>query len=144
MARRQVPRGCPRQTHAARDQAPPEEGAAGRRAGWDVYDAVFLQPAHLPAAARSDFSRAAARSWQRSRAGLPAHAERVKLLSRRARIGIDAESARRAVASVVVRAAGWRGARRFRLLHRATLWIERGARGWRIVAYDLAQGPAHT
>jgi hypothetical protein len=116
----------------------PKVGALVR----SIYDTLFLQPARTERVVRARFATPAARSFMRTGAGLPPGAERVALVSRRARIGIDARTTSRAVASVLLRATGWRDAQRFRLLHRATLWVERSPGGWRVFAYDIAQEPA--
>jgi hypothetical protein len=117
----------------------------GRRAGTlvrGVYDALFLEPRRLGRIVRASFATTAARSFLRlESAGAPAKVERLRIVSRRARIGVDARSAKRAVASVWLRAAGLAGERRFLLLHEATLWLQRTKRGWRVIAYDVKQRP---
>jgi hypothetical protein len=102
-----------------------------------AYDAIFLD---LERPARS-FTDLARRAFQETHATLPEGAESVRLLWRRARIGLQADSARRASVQVTVVASGIRGERRFKLSHRARLWLERREQGWKIAAFDMNRRP---
>lgn len=107
-----------------------------------LYDTIFLRPDRLRPVVRSTFAPAAARSFLRLRAvGVPAQASRFELLSRRARVGVDARTGARAVASATVQATGRVGRHIFRLVHEGTLWLERSHSRWRIIAYDVTQKP---
>jgi hypothetical protein len=109
-----------------------------------LYDALFLERGAARAIVRNRFTPAAARSFVASRhLGAPPDAADVKTLARRATIGIQAPGARRAVALVRVRARGRVGARRWRVTHESTLWLERAGRGWRVIAFDVEQRPVH-
>ncbi len=102
-----------------------------------AYDAIFLDQ-KMPARAFTDLARHA---FQKTRATLPQKSERVRLLWRRARIGLQADSARRASAQVTVVASGISGERKFKLSHRASLWLERKEQGWKIAAFDMNRRP---
>jgi hypothetical protein len=107
-----------------------------------VFDTLFLDPARVGRVARASFTRPAARSWVRLRAaGPPPAATRVKLVARRAQVSFDAPSATRAVASVRLKARGRTAARPFRLSHEETLWLQRSPGGWRVVGFEVKQGP---
>jgi hypothetical protein len=107
-----------------------------------LYDTLFLEPERLGRVVRASFAGSAARSFlSLDSSGPPDRATRVKLVTRKARIGIDAQASKHAVASVTVAARGSASGRSFRLVHEATLWLERWRRGWRVIAYDLEQRP---
>jgi hypothetical protein len=103
----------------------------------DAYDAIWLEPTRL---ARF-FIPPAWHAFQNSHATLPEGASQVRLLWRRAHIGLQASTGRRASAQVTVVARGLRGEREFKLSHRASLWLERGPRGWKIAAFDMSRRP---
>lgn len=102
-----------------------------------AYDAIFLdqkQPAR-------SFTTLAWRAFQETHATLPQGSESVRLLWRRANIGLQADSGRRASATVTVVARGTHGGREFKLSHRASLWLERKAQDWKIAAFDMNRRP---
>lgn len=104
-----------------------------------VYGALFLDPSALPAVLRSSFSPGAARSFKRARAGI-AVAGTVRTTYRGADISMQPlDGVRRAVATVAVRAAEVDGDGR--MLHQATLWLERPGDRWKVVAFDVSQTP---
>jgi hypothetical protein len=107
----------------------------------DVYDSLFLYPSRRRAVLHRRFSKPAARTVVRSRAGVPSDAELVRTWSRRARISIQPDGARRAAAIVVVRARGQLRSKIFRIVHKATLWLERPKRLWRVIGFEVSQGP---
>jgi hypothetical protein len=108
----------------------------------ELYDALFLRPGGARDAVRKALAPAAARSLLRMRRlGAPEAAERVRTLVRRARVAIEGPRGLRAVASVWVKARGRLRGRPFTLTHRATLWLERSGRAWRVIAYDVEQRP---
>ncbi len=102
-----------------------------------AYDAIFL--GQKPTA--RSFTDLAWRAFQETHAALPQRSENVRLLWRRARIGLQAGSARRASAQVTVVASGIQGERKFKLSHRARLWLERKEQGWKIAAFDMNRQP---
>ena len=104
-----------------------------------VYDALFIHPNHLPAALRESFSEPAALALRRAGAGV-AKPGRVATTLRRASIGIQATGgARMAVASITVRAVADGVAKP--VVHRSSLWLERARSDWKVVAFDVRQGP---
>lgn len=104
-----------------------------------IYDALFVRPADLPPLLRTSFTPAAARSFKRARAGV-AVAEAARSVYRSAEVAVQpSHGARRAVASVSVRAA--EVGKRQRMLHRATLWLERPKKAWKVVAFEIVQKP---
>jgi hypothetical protein len=130
--------GMTKRDHRNLRRARPKIAAVVR----DLYDALFLNRPSLGKTIRSRFSLPAAHAFRSlHRVGPPDAATAVKTLTRRARIGIDARSARRAVATVKLRARGLVGQHGFRLWHEATLWLEREKRGWTVIAYDVRQRP---
>lgn len=107
-----------------------------------VYGALFLNPSALPGVLRSSFTPDAARSFRRAQAGI-AVAGTVRTTYRGAEISMQPlDGVRRAVATVAVRAVDVDGERR--MLHRATLWLERPGTKWKVVAFDVAQSPIAT
>jgi hypothetical protein len=108
----------------------------------DVYDTLFLFPSRKRAVLRKHFTRRAARRVLSSEAGVSPRAERVRTWSRRADIGVQPNNAAAAAVKVYVRAKGIVGRKVFRLVHRATLWLQRSKRGWKVVGFEVEQGPA--
>lgn len=106
-----------------------------------VYDAMFLDPARRDEVLKAKFHPRAARALRR-KAGVPKQAQEVQTTQRKADIAIHAVGARRAVASVKVRARGVVGDRSFKIVHRGTLWLERRKGKWKVIAFDVAQRPA--
>jgi hypothetical protein len=107
----------------------------------DVYDSLFLFPSRKKAALRKHFVRRAARRVLSSNAGISPRAKRVRTWSRRADIGIQPNNAAAAAVKVHVHATGIVGRRVFRLVHKATLWLQRSKRGWKVVGFEVDQGP---
>lgn len=105
-----------------------------------VYDSLFLHPGRLEGTLKENFSEPAALALRRAGAGAT-EPGRVATTLRRASIGIEATGgARMAVASVTVRA-GADGVDD-PVVHRSALWLERASGGWKVVAFDVRQGPA--
>jgi hypothetical protein len=105
----------------------------------DLYDALFLTPEDKGFVVEKRFTTRAARSLLGSRAGMPARAERVKTLMRKARIGIQPTALRRAAATVSIRARGVVDGERMRVVHRSTLWLERSRHRWKVIAFEIDQ-----
>jgi hypothetical protein len=107
----------------------------------NVFDTLFLDPARARRVVGKAFTRPAARSWAKLRVGPPPATTALRIVSRGAKITVDAPSARRAVAIVRLRVRGQTETRRFHLAHDARLWLERLPGRWRVVAYDVDQRP---
>lgn len=104
-----------------------------------IYDGIFVDPAKLGPALKANFSRAAARSFRKAGVGA-AEAGTVRTTHRRAEIAMQPlQGVRRAIATVTVRAVEV-GPKR-KVFHRATLWMERPNKTWKVIAFDLSQNP---
>jgi len=86
---------------------------------------------------KEHFSRDAALSLMRTKAGLPEDTTRVDIRRRKASIGIQGSPPRTAAARVKVRAIAEVGGREIAWSDRATLWMEKTKRGWVVIAFDL-------
>lgn len=117
------------------DRRRPEVAAVIERA----YDALFLDPGSLDRVLRATFSPTAARALRKSRAGLPTDPSDVRIVKRNAAIGIESSKGNQAAARVTLVAKLRSGSKSVRLSHRATLWMERTGRSWKVVAFDLRQ-----
>lgn len=104
-----------------------------------IYNGVFLDPANLRWVLNRHFMPAAATSFKRAGAGVRL-AGTVRTTYRGAEIAMEpVAGVRRAVATVAIRAVDVGRGRR--VLHRATLWLQRPKSTWKVVAFDLAQDP---
>jgi len=106
-----------------------------------VYDAMFVNPDRLGATLDRSFRTEAARALRRSGAAVQTSGL-LRATSRRAEIGIH--SAGRpmfAIASVSLKAEPVDGSSE-PLAHSSTLWMERSKNGWKVIAFQLKQGPA--
>jgi hypothetical protein len=108
----------------------------------NVYDALVLDPPDAERVIRAHFEEGAARAFLRTRARLPSGIRRVRTTRRRLQIGIDAKSAGKAVASVLVSFKGDKDSHRVKIRVRSTLWLERMHGTWKVVAWRGKQGPA--
>ncbi len=106
-----------------------------------LYDAIFLEPARLQQVVKAAFTSDGARSLRADRLGFPSGATDVTTTSRKADIALDARTAASAIARVSVTAEATLGDRTEMIAHRSTLWIERANGGWRVIAFDVKQGP---
>lgn len=104
----------------------------------DLYDAFFVHPDRLRDALSQHATAAVAREIKRSGIGLPTESEEVVIKKRTARVGIEGNRARYAVASVRVVSQGVIEAKRFRLIHEANLWLQR-EKGWKVIGFDFDQ-----
>jgi hypothetical protein len=107
----------------------------------DVYDSLFLFPSRKRISLREHFTRRAARKVLATKAGISPRAERVRTWSRRATIGVQPNNAAVAAAQVYIRATGKVDNKIFRLVHRATLWLQRARGAWKVVGFEVNQGP---
>ena len=106
-----------------------------------VYDALFLQPSQLDDLIKRTFTEDAARSIDTRKLGLPPAATEVTTITRHAEVGVDVETADFAVAQVKVVATAGLEERDVKVEHRSTLWLERNDNTWKVIAFDLKQGP---
>lgn len=116
----------------------------GRRASQaikNVYNALFLDPPAAERVIHAHFEPAAARAFLHARARLPGPIRHVRTTARSLRIGVDAHSAHRAIATVRVFLKALRHSRRIRIAARSTLWLERVHQSWRVLAWRAQQGP---
>ncbi len=109
----------------------------------DLYDTLFLSPDRSKKAITSRFIPSAATALLRQKKpGVPVGAEEVKTLRRTASIGIEAATTRLAAAEVLVKAKGRLSDKTFTVTHRATLWLEKSKGRWKVIAFEVNQGPA--
>jgi len=103
----------------------------------NLADAIVVDPAHLPTAARQVMTKASASALVQQAPRVPKKAEAITVIKRGGRIGIQAPRFGAAVAQlhVVMRATvndrpvEWRDDYRF--------WLERADGKWRVIAFDL-------
>lgn len=127
-------------SNAQRDSyAAQKEKAAALVQG--VYDGIFLEAARLEQLVKDSFSSDAARSLDTAKLAFPSGATDVKTTRRRARIALDASTADFAIGRVTVLAEASVGERLIEIEHRSTLWMERGSDGWKVIAFEMEQGP---
>ena len=106
-----------------------------------LYDAIFLEPSQLDDFVKRTFTEDAARSIDTRNLGLPPAATEVTTTTRTAQVGLDVETADVAVARVRVVATAGLEDRDVKVEHESTLWLERNDNTWRVIAFDLTQGP---
>jgi hypothetical protein len=104
----------------------------------DIYDAMILSRTQLLKAARQWMTPLAARELRAS-PPIPSQLKQVRTLRRRADIGIDVRTRRRAAAKVAIVFRAVRGKERMSFAHRGTLWLERMDGKWQIIAFDIDQ-----
>lgn len=123
-----------RETAAVRRQR-----AALRSTLKNIYDGIFVDPAKLGPALKANFTGAAARSFRKAGVGVK-EAGTVKTTHRSADIAMQPlQGVRRAIATVTVRAV--EVGRKRKVFHRATLWLERPNKTWKVIAFDVSQTP---
>jgi hypothetical protein len=105
------------------------------------FDTLFLDPAKSDEVIADSFTRGAAKALARPGVGLPKRAEEVAIVRRRASIVLYAKTASQAIAKVEVRLRGMVEDKPFRLKHAAELWLVRGSKGWRVIAYEITEKP---
>ncbi len=107
-----------------------------------LYDGIFLEPARVEEIVKQSFTSDGARTFRPDRLGFPSGARDVTTVTRKADIALDATTTRAAIARVAIVAEATLGDRTEDIDHRSTLWMERGENGWRVIAFDVKQGPA--
>ena len=106
-----------------------------------VHNTMFLAPHRVQKVARQYFLSEAAKALTKSKVGIPRAAREVKIVSRRARIGVDAAGQSRAAALVNIVARGRAGGKEFGSATESRLWLERGDGGWKVIAFQVDQHP---
>ena len=107
----------------------------------DVYDAELLKPQNLRKVLDHAFTRPAAASFAKSGLGVPKGASDVRSTKREARIGVNVAGGRTAAADVTIALVGELKGEKLKITQHSTLWMERVERHWRVVGYDVKQGP---
>ena len=105
------------------------------------HDSVYLFPAQLRSDTQRYFTDDAARAMRSSSLGLPGSAAEVETKKRSARIGIEADGAKRAAAVVDIVATGDSAKGAFRVRSETHLWFERQGSKWKVIAFDVDQEP---
>jgi hypothetical protein len=106
-----------------------------------VFDSMLVRPGELSGVIKSTFTQPAARAFNHSKMGLPKGTDSVQILARRGEIGIDALRARRAGVEVLLRARGVADGAKFDIESHCSLWLERSKGSWRVIGFDVQQGP---
>ena len=104
----------------------------------DLYDALTVSRSKFEDVSRMLMPKPA-RNALRGRSLVPFTLERVKTIKREARIAIDRTRRSSASAKVALTFKADRGNKRILVVHRGTLWLERGKKRWRVIAFDLDQ-----
>ena len=107
-----------------------------------IYDAIYIEPSQLAKVIQSSFSGDAARSLKAEGLSFPSGATEVKTTKRTVRVSLDAQKANFAVGRVTVDAAATIDKRTVNIEHRSTLWLELADGDWKVIAFDVEQGPA--
>lgn len=107
-----------------------------------IYNAIYIEPAQLAQVIESSFSSDAARSLKAEGLSFPSGATEVRTTRRSARIALDAQKANFAVGRVSVQATATVDKRTVDIEHRSTLWLELVDGDWKVIAFDVEQGPA--
>jgi hypothetical protein len=107
----------------------------------DLYDALFLDPSSARRIIARRFVGNASRAFLRTNVGVGSSDTQVKTLKRTASIGIDATSGRRAAARVFIRARALIDAKKVKVSHRSTLWLERVRGRWVAIGFQVKQEP---
>ena len=107
----------------------------------EVYEGLFFEPSKLEKMATHRFGTTARKRLLRAKIGLPAGSKVVRVTGQRAVLGIEASGAKRASAEVTVQLRARAGSKSVKLKHRSTLWLSREHGGWRVIGFDISQGP---
>ena len=107
----------------------------------DVYDGLFFEPSGLEKMASHRFGTSAGKRLLQAKIAFPDDIRVIRATSQHALLGIEASGAKRASAEVTVRLRARTGTKRLTLKHRSTLWLSREHGGWRIIGFDISQGP---
>jgi hypothetical protein len=110
----------------------------------NVYDAQLMDPRDLPKVLERSFTHAAAATFEKARLGVPKGATDVRSTKRHARIGVDIAGAKSAAAEVTISLKGELKGETLLIDQHSTLWMQKLEGDWRVVGYDVSQGPAET
>ena len=104
----------------------------------NVYDALLVSRNQLPKATRRWLAPIAARELRKT-PPVPRTLEAIETTRRRASIGVDLSTRKRAAADVQISFRAQQGKKTLRFSHRGTLWLEHSEKGWRVIAFDMLQ-----
>lgn len=107
----------------------------------DLVDASVLEPARLPAAVRGAMTQSAAAAFRKAVPAIPSQATNVEAARRSARVGIQAPAFRSAAARIKVTMRATIDGRPTTWRNDITLWMQREATTWKVLAFDLARVP---
>lgn len=107
----------------------------------NLYDVIFLGTGSVDELIAASFSKEAAASLKETKLGLPANATNVKIVRRKAQIGLEASRSRHAAAEITVVAEGEVDGKEVKVQHASTLWLERDGAEWKVIAFEVKQGP---
>ena len=107
----------------------------------EVYDGLFFDPSKLEKMATHRFGTTARKRLLGAKVVLPDDSSVLRVRSQHAVLGIEASGAKRASADVTVRLSARAGTKRVMLKHQSTLWLSREHGGWRVIGFDISQGP---
>jgi hypothetical protein len=104
-------------------------------------DALVLDPPTAKTVLRRTFTPPAAAEILGSRFGAPDGATGLRTTVRAAQVGIQTQGARAAAAKVQISFHATVKGHVARISQAATLWLQRSHRSWRVVGFDVEQGP---
>lgn len=107
----------------------------------ELHSALFFDPSTRKRVVRRFFSASAASSFLSARPGITARADAVGTMRRSGRIGIQADSARRAAGTVFVKARVEADGEAVRIGYRSDLFLEKKHGRWKVVAFETVQRP---
>lgn len=107
----------------------------------DVYDALLLDRDARRETIRRYFNASGGKAFFARGVDISKSAA-IRTRRRRADIGIDAQGATRAAASITVVATIRDGSREKRITHRADLYLEKQRRGWKVIGFAVDQRAA--
>ena len=107
----------------------------------NLYDTIFLSSGPVDELVATTFTREAAASLKETKLGLPSDTVDVRIVKRSADIGLAADGSRHAAAEVTVVATGEVKGAPVKVRHASTLWLERVGRDWKVIAFEVTQGP---
>lgn len=107
----------------------------------ELHSALFLDPSTRKRVVRRFFAASAASSFLAARPGVTARADTVRTMRRSGRIGIQADSARRAAGTVIVKARVEGDGEAVRIGYRSDLFLEKKHGRWQVVAFETVQRP---
>ncbi len=104
----------------------------------NIYNALLMEGSVSSIKGKSITEEAGA-ALDRSKLLLPKGMSEVQTVKRVASIGVDTK-ATHAAAKVIVSFKGMLDGKPVRMMHRSTLWLQRGPRGWKVIAYSGEMG----